>query len=232
MKLDGQVTPVALTGVGQPAATWASAKDVPVVAAWKIGQGRAVSLGVDRLAANGRIGLAGNGPFLARLALTLGKKHVFDEFHSGFGDGSVTSLLARVPYRWGVAQLALVGLLGLFAFSRRRVPADPPPRFRRRRTLDHVEAVAHLWQQARDAGLPLQAILNAVDERAQARLAGSGGARPFVEWIERMRPKLAARAREAWAKAESLAQRPRPSPDEARRAAVEIKQLEREASKW
>src|SRR4029078_5529509 len=94
---------------------------------------------------------------------------------------------------------------------------DPPAPIRRRRMLDHVEAVARLWEEGQDAGLPLRAILNAVDERARARLGGAGAEKPFVRWIERVRPDLAPRTTEAWARAERLGGTPRPPPEEARR---------------
>jgi Domain of unknown function (DUF4350) len=233
MSLDLQAAPVAISGLGKPTARYATADtNLPIVAAWRIGAGQAVSLGVDELARNGRIGLAGNGAFLARLALALGDRHVFDEYKTGFGEGDIASLLAHVPYRWGIAQLVLVGAVGLFAFAKRRFPAEPLPPVRRRRTLDHVEAVAQLWGQARDAGLPLQAILDGVAERARMRLGGGGRDAPFVEWIGRTRPNLAFRAKASWERAQLLCQTSRPAPEAALLAAADIKGIEREAMKW
>lgn len=231
--LELESAPLSITGVADPIENYATAANgVPVVAAWQIGAGRAVSLGVDQLAQNGRIGKAGNGVFLARLALALGKKHVFDEFKTGFGEGGLVTLFARVPYRWGIVQLALVGIVGLLAFARRRLPVEQAAPVRRRRTLDHVEAVARLWEQAGDAGLPLRAILTAAAERARIRLGGGANDRPFVEWLACVRPELVPSARDAWERAERLSIDLRPSPAEARRAAAEIKRLEQKGLRW
>jgi hypothetical protein len=232
MSLDLEGTPTSLSGVSDPVESYANTSaGLPVVAAWQVGEGRAVALGADELVRNERIGRADNGLFLGRLALSLGEKHAFDEFKTGFGEGDLVSLVASAPYRWGVAQLLLVGAVGLFSFARRRLPAEAPGPARRRRVLDHVDAVARLWEQANDAGLPLQAIVDAVEERARLRLGG-GGDKPFIEWIGHVRPALLPRAKEAWQHAQRLClQLPTPS-DEARRIAAEIKTLEREGLKW
>jgi len=225
--------PTAITGAAEPMETFATAASgVPVVAAWRVGEGRAVSLGVEQLTQNERIGRAGNGTFLARLALALGKKHVFDEYKVGFGEGGLVALLARVPYRWAIAQLLLVAVVGLLAFAGRRLPAEEPEPVQRRRTLEHVEAVARLWEQARDAGLPLGAILSAARERARLRLGGGGGDRPFLEWIERVRPELSPRARDVWEKAERLCEGPRPPVEDARLLAVDLRRLEKDGLGW
>jgi Domain of unknown function (DUF4350) len=233
MRLDLRNPAVTIAGTKSSPESYAQAAGgSPVVASWAIGGGHAVSLGVNEMVRNDRIGRAGNGIFLARLALSLGSKHVFDEFKTGFGDRSLDTLLANVPYRWGLAQLALAGGVGLLAFARRRLPAEPPPSLRRRRTLDHVEAVARMWERANDAGLPLQMILSSVAERARGRLGGGGGDTPFVEWIGRVRPELRARAQERWEQAVRLCDERRPSADAARWAALYIKELEREVLKW
>lgn len=231
LELEG--APASLEGAARPTEVYASAAGgEPVVAVWRIGEGRAVSLGVDQAARNGRIGLGGNGPFLAKLAFLLGRRHVFDEYKTGFGEGNLLTLAARLPYRWGLLQLALVGALALVSFARRRLPAEPPDPLRRRRTVDHVEAVARLWERGRDAGLPLRALLNAAAERARLRLGGASGGRPFVEWIARVRPDLASRAAASWEGAERLCDYTRPTLDEARRAAEDVKALEGEGLKW
>jgi hypothetical protein len=233
MKLELEGAPLSLDGAAEPVQTFATApNDLPVVAAWKIGEGRAVSLGVDQLTENGRIGRADNGVFLARLALALGKRHVFDEFRTGFGDGGLVALLAHVPYRWAMVQLVLLGAVGLLALARRRLPAESPEPARRRRTLDHVEAVARLWEQARDAGLPLGAVLSAAAERARHRLGGTTEEKAFIAWIERARPELSSRARSVWERAEQLALTARPSVEDARRAAVDIMRLEEDGLGW
>jgi hypothetical protein len=231
-RLELEQTPSYLMTAREPRESYATAGGASVVAAWQIGAGYVVSLGVDELSRNDRIGQADNGPFLARLASTLGTRHVFDEFQTGFGDDSLTDLLSRAPYRWGFAQLLLALVVALAGHSMRRLPAQPSAPQRRRRSEEHVEAVARLWQQSRDAGLPLAAIMNAVAERARARLATRDSDRPFITWIEQARPQRAAEARESWERAQRLCEGSEATPDAARRLAIEITALEREASRW
>jgi len=231
LRLELEAKPGLISSCREPDRVHSADDDgAPLVAEWRIGSGRAISFGLDELARNRNIGKAGNGAFLARLALELGREHVFDEFSTGFGEGSTVSLLLGVPYRWGLAQLGLGLALGAWAFVPRRRPAEPGSGPRRRRTLDHVEAVARLWQRAGDAGLPLSALLAGLNTEARAR-SGDAGDCPFVTRIERMRPDLAARARQIWQDAERLALTPSPPPEAVRRAVIDLRGLQWEISK-
>lgn len=230
LTLELGVAPTTVAGCAAPDRARSQLGEAAVVGEWRVGEGRVVSFGLEEMVRNGRIGRVQNGTFLARLALDLGTEHVFDELTTGFGEGSFTGLLARVPYRWGLAQLAGVGALLTWALARRRWPAEPPAPIQRRRTLDHVEAVARLWEQAGDAGLPLQAVLKGLDDRARGS-AGAGPGSPFLERIDRMRPNLRARAEEVWHNAQRLAREPRPSLEAVRRAMIDLESLEWEISK-
>jgi hypothetical protein len=230
LTLELSVALTAVMGCAAPDQVRTQLAGAALVAEWNVGQGRVVSLGLDEIVRNEHIGRAQNGIFLARLALDLGTEHVFDEHTTGFGEGSFTELLARVPYRWGLAQLAGVGAVLIWALARRRWPAEPPAPIQRRRTLDHVDAVARLWQQAGDAGLPLQAVLKRLDERARPS-AGQAPGSPFLARIGRMHPNLGARAQEVWQNAQRLSREPRPSPEAVRRAMIDLESLEWEISK-
>ncbi len=234
-----------------------SAKGSPVAASWKVGKGHLVFLGIPDVARDDQIGKAQNGVFFARLALSGGDNQVFDEFSTGFGDLGLSSLLAAAPYRWGLLQGAIALAVLLWCLALRRAPAELATKIRRRQTADHVEAVAHLWAEAGDSGLPLDSLLRAAADRARARLGmgfgsalhggggGVGEAGPllqgqsgaerssdFVSWIQTVRPELGGRALELWGRATALAELRRPPLNRVRAAAAELAVLEREALAW
>ncbi len=210
----------------------ASANGRPAVAAWNVGQGRIVFLGIREAARDDQIANGDNGPFLARLAFEAGARQVFDEFGTGFGDQGLASLFAKAPYRFGLLQLAVALLALLWAGGARRWPVSPARPIRRRQTADHLAAVARLWARAGDAGLALDALLRAAADRARGRLGGSAGEDAFVLWVSSVRPELGDRAREAWDRAQELAQARQPPPAQARAAAQDLARLEREALAW
>ena len=239
----------AVIGLSKPETLFAAdAKGRPIAAAWRVGRGRLVFLGLVDAARNDQIGNGGNGVFFARLAGDLGGRQLFDEFQAGFGDATPWRLLTQLPYRWGLLQLALAILAGLVWLVPRRLPVEPPAQLRRRRTVDQIDAVARLWASGGDAGLPLGALLGAAEQRARARLgtAEAIGRSPasssFVAWVALARPEFEGRARELWARASSLAAEPplgeaevlgaKPSIEGARRSAVALAELEREVVAW
>src|SRR5262249_14272939 len=129
-------------------------------------------------------------------------------------------------------QVALTGLVLLAAAGFCRLPAEPLPAIRRRSTQSHVGAVATLWSKRREPGLPLEALLRVMDERAPLRLRRNSD-EPFMEWVSLMRPTLLKRAREAWSSAQQLSsQDARPSASEARRAAASLKRVEKDVLRW
>ncbi|MFH0900578.1 MAG: DUF4350 domain-containing protein, partial [Pseudomonadota bacterium] len=76
--LEVDTPPESLDGVPPPDRVFASADhDVPIVAAWYVGDGQIVLLGIAGIAENNQIGKAQNGAFLVRLASELGSSHVF-----------------------------------------------------------------------------------------------------------------------------------------------------------
>lgn len=218
--------------------THADEKMRPLVGAVRVGKGRAIALDMAALVRNGQIGQGGNGPFVARLAMSLGHRHFFDEEKVGFGQGGVWALLLAAPYRLGVLQLGLACLLGVIAAAWRKRPAEREPAHTRRRTADHIAAVSSLWTQARDLGLPLVTLMEAADARARLRLGNwprpEDDATPFLTWIDRVRPDLSAAGSALWARCQRLcAARGGGLPErEVVAAARDLQQLEREANKW
>jgi hypothetical protein len=203
-----------------------------VVAAWTYGKGRLVYLGIRDAAVNEAIGLSFNGAFFADLAFDSGQAQVFDEFATGFGDLGLRTLLARAPYRWALAQVVLSLTVLLLALALRRRPAETPGKIRRRQTSDHVDAVARLWARNGDAGLPLDSLMRAANDRARARLETSGVGDPFVRWVALVRPELAERARMLWTRAEGLTGEALPSVVLAQGTAADLIRLEKEALSW
>ncbi|HUB05359.1 MAG TPA: DUF4350 domain-containing protein [Myxococcales bacterium] len=210
----------------------ASAEGLPAVAAWNVGLGRIVFLGIRDVARDDQIGKGDNGLFFAHLAYDGGARQVFDEFGTGFGDQGIASLFAGAPYRWGLAQLAVALLLLLWAGGARRWPVALTEQVRRRQTSDHVAAVARLWARAGDAGLALEALLRAAADRARGRLGLASGEDAFPAWVAAVRPELGGRARLAWDRARELARQKQPPMAGVRAAAEELARLEREALAW
>jgi hypothetical protein len=200
-----------------------------------VGKGHLVFLGLPDLARDDQIGKAQNGILLTHLALAGGGAQVFDEFSTGFGDLGLSTLLLQAHYRWGLLQAALALLVLLWGRSLRRAPAEPPAKIRRRQTRDHVEAVARLWADAGDAGLPLDSLLRAAADRARGRL-GSGtsaeGSGDFTTWVATVRPELGGRAVALWDRASALASQRRPPLKSVRAAAEDLAKLEKEALAW
>jgi hypothetical protein len=112
------------------------------------------------------------------------------------------------------------------------LPAEAPSSYRRREAKEHLDAVAQLWQKARDPGLPLDAIVRAAAGRARLRV-GDQVDDPFLRWVDRVRPDLRTRAGEALGTAERLAEpAAHPSAEAARAAGHALLEVEREARRW
>lgn len=79
-----------------------------------------------------------------------GRRIAFDEFHHGYGvrGGSFTAIrmyLAGTPSGRMLAQIAVAGLLLLFAFAPRPLVPRDPVRAIRRSPLEHADALAHAY---------------------------------------------------------------------------------------
>ena len=194
----------------------------PVVARWKIGEGRLIVLGIASAVRNGKIGLADNGRFFARLALDLGGAQIFDEVQTGLGDTGLWLWLGQVPYRAAIWHALAALLLAVWALWPRRVAPDAPSDLRRRATMEHLQAVARFWERAKDPRLPLDEIQAALEERARRR-----GGKSFQAWVALARPELAESARMAWTAAAAAN-----DTESAQEVAAGLLRLEREALRW
>ncbi len=204
----------------------------PVVAAWRVGKGRLVFLGIRGALTNEEIGRSNNGSFFANLAFDSGTPQVFDEFATGLGDLKLSTVLLRAPYRFGLAQAVMAFAVLIISLAVRRLPARAPERIRRRQTADHVDAVARFWERAGDVGLPLESLLRAASDRARRRLALHTSEEAFVRWVSQVRPELASRAASLWGRASELAGQPSPSPASCLESAAQLARLEQEALSW
>lgn len=181
----------------EPQAVWSRDARGPIVAAYPLGEGVVVFLGCFDALRNSSIGENDRATLVARLAHELGSAHVFDEFHTGYGDATIWRHIARAPYRFGALHLGVLLLLGIWILAPRERPAAPAARVRRREARDHVEAVATWWRRGGDVALPLHALCAALDERVRRR-GGSASERPFVAWVAATRPELSDEVRAAW----------------------------------
>jgi hypothetical protein len=219
-------------GLGEPSRVYLQSGSSPVVASWSVGKGRLIFLGIGDALQNGEIGTGTNGSFFVNLALDAGARQVFDEFAAGFGDLGLGTLLRRGPYRYGLAQAVLALGVLLIAFAGRRLPVRAPDPIRRRQTMDHVDAVARLWERSRDPGLPLESLLRAATDRARARHSPAPSEEAFVGWVSLVRPELGQRAAALWARATGLVVAAEPREEDCRSAAAELARLEEEVLLW
>jgi hypothetical protein len=119
-----------------------------------LGAGRIVAFADRAPVENRGIRDSGAAPILVRAAAALAGDDtlVFDEFHHGFRGGSVirgvAGFLTHRKTGHVVAQLALVGLLALLgAAVRFGAPSSANPE-QRRSPVEHVEALARVYQEA------------------------------------------------------------------------------------
>lgn len=130
---------------------------VPVALVYEFGRGTILALADQTLLSNETAGeQVGAAQAFVRAAVELtapGDTIWFDEYHHGFssGGGPVRALLefARSsPAGRALVHLAFVSLGLLLLVSRRLGAPRPAPQPRRRSPLEHVDALARLYQQA------------------------------------------------------------------------------------
>lgn len=147
-----------------------------------VGAGRIVAFSDREPVENRGLLDSGAAPILVRAAAALAGRDtlVFDEFHHGFRGGSVRQAVTRFLVRWPsghvVAQLALVGLLALAGMSVRMGEPLPPESRPRRSPIEHVDALARVYQEAGAQRRPRLLLLGGL-----ARAAGEAPPRSNVE---------------------------------------------------
>ena len=165
-----------------------------------------------------------------RLADHLGGVQYFDEYAAGYGDASLLGLFGSAPYRWALLQLAFVLCLALWSLGKRRLPAQRATGpIRRRRVVDHIAAIAGIWQNTRDAGLPLAIVLQQMSYRARKRLGHGAVDNGFVAGIRSARPELAKEAAQSYREAQVLADTLRPHKGHVLNSVRKLRRLEQQA---
>ncbi len=143
-----------------PRARWASedhsqmrlygSEEDPVVVAAKIGQGEVLWWAAATPLTNARIADVDNLALLLN-SVSSGEgrpRHVYwDEYFHG-QQGSLWSYVAKTPVPWGIAQLGIVFLVTLFAFSRRSGPIVLPAVRSRLSPLEFVDTMGNLYSHA------------------------------------------------------------------------------------
>jgi hypothetical protein len=128
------------------------------------------------------------GPFALGLFAGRYRRAIFDEAHQGFAEGGSLGDAAlawsrRSPWGWAMWQVALVGVLALFADG---IRFGPPVRMisrRRRSPLEHVRALATALAAARGHDVAIGSIVEGLRRRLMP-----AGQRPRGDWREWLGP--------------------------------------------
>ena len=126
------------------------------------------------------------GPEVLSLLSSSGGSVYFDEYHHGFDAGgslsdAVLAWSRRSPWGWGAWQLAVVGLLALFAAAVRFGPTVPLEGRRRRSPIEHVRALATALAAARGHDVAVRAMVGGLRRRLSRD--GRPSRQPVEEWL-------------------------------------------------
>jgi Domain of unknown function (DUF4350) len=144
----------------------------PVVISWRIGDGRILWWAAATPLTNAGITREDNlNLFLNALHFPLQGDHTaskiyWDEYFHG-QRSSLWSYVQKTPVAWGLAQVALLGLIVFFTFGRRSGPAMLPPVISRLSPLEFVDTLGGLYQRAGAES----AVVGFVYQRFRATLA-------------------------------------------------------------
>ncbi|HEV7591254.1 MAG TPA: DUF4350 domain-containing protein [Longimicrobium sp.] len=155
----------------------ASAGSVPVVLDFRFGKGRVIAWSDAYPLVNHTLKDSRAAILFARTAADAAKGGTlwFDEYHHGFSEGGgtlagATRFLARQAAGHAALQVT-VALLGLLLLFGRRFGAPlPPPPSRRRSPLEHVEALAGAYRQARAAATARRLLMAGLARRLGRRV--------------------------------------------------------------
>lgn len=148
------------------------------------------------------------GPFALRLFSPRYTRVLFDEAHHGFAEGGslADATLAwsrRSPWGWAMWQVALVGLVALFAGAVRFGPAIPVLERRRRSPLEHVRALATALAAARGHDVAIGAMVAGLRRRLSP--AGQRSRGDWQQWLRQFAGQpQSARTRDAIATLQAL----------------------------
>jgi hypothetical protein len=165
--------------------------------------GRAVALRLHRADRDGEVllfadaGLLTNralretdaGPFALSLFRPRYARILFEEAHHGFSEGgslagATLDWSVRSPWGWAMWQVAVVGLLALFAGVVRFGPPRPVLERKRRSPLEHVRALATALAAARGHDVAIGAIVAGLRRRLSP--AGQRGRGDWRAWLTQL----------------------------------------------
>jgi len=167
----------------------ASAGRTPVVVDFRFGKGRVIAWADAYPLVNHTLKRSRGAILFARTAADAagGGALWFDEYHHGFSEGGGTLAgLTRFLGKNAAGHVALqvtVALLGLLLLFGRRFGAPvPPPPARRRSPLEHVEALAGAYRQARAAQTARRLLMAGLARRLGRRMPpGAAGEGELLE---------------------------------------------------
>lgn len=166
----------------------------PVAVVYQLGRGQILWLAASTPLTNSGIQRTGNLELLLNFAGSPQRTRIFwDEYFHGQGR-SLGDYFARTPLPWGLAQLGLLFVLALLAFSRRSGPVHPLVAESRLSPLEFIDTLGGLYQRAHAAraavevarqrfrfllarrlGMPLTASDQELEQAARLRLGGTEG---------------------------------------------------------
>jgi hypothetical protein len=141
-----------------------------------------------------------------------GLRVAFDEFHHGYGvrGGSFTAIrryLTGTPSGNMLAQVAIAGLILLFAAAPRPLAPRDPSHVARRSPLEHADALAHAYASVNATRTATSRLLAGVRRRSRVRVRGNDADAAFLATVSAISP---AAAKAASVVADAL-ERPLPS---------------------
>ena len=101
----------------------------------------------------------------------------WDEYFHQNGKTVVDSILAS-PLRWGILQIALIGAIVIFTFSRRFGPERMSLAASRAAPMEYVETLAALYQRANAAHIPVEVVYERFRAALQRRYSVRTDATP------------------------------------------------------
>lgn len=161
----------------------ASAGVLPVVIDYRLGKGRVIAWADALPLVNGRLKTSRAAILFARTAVDAGqgRRIWFDEYHHGFKTGgSLTGTVGRWLVHDAAGRAVLQGVavvLGLLLLFGRRFGAPlPPPPARRRSPLEHMEALAGAYRQAKAHDTARRLVIAGLARRLGRRVPPTGDA--------------------------------------------------------
>jgi Domain of unknown function (DUF4350) len=125
--------------------------DEPAVQLLHLGAGRIIWLASSDPLSNEHIAKPGHAQLLLNVMGAPGERTIlWDEYYHGFAR-SFWSYIVGTPIAWGIAQLALVSILALFTFARRRGPIRVSETVPRTSPLEFIDTMAGLYQRSHAA---------------------------------------------------------------------------------